>query len=144
MEGTDFLDLAAFLAAQNRNEAARRTAVSRAYYAAFHFARAYLKDLGVAVPANASGHEFIVLRLENCGHAEAYEAGALLSDVRSERNRADYDLTHRSFDKIEGVRAVIERASEVQRLLVSFASEPTKTQIRDGIARYHQLVRYTG
>jgi hypothetical protein len=144
MEGIEFLQFAAFLAAQNRDEVARRTAVSRAYYGAFHLAREFLEEVGVRVPANATGHGFILLRLENCGHADAREAGSLLSDIRSERNRADYDLSDRRFERIENVRAVIETASEIQRLLLTFRSEPTRTSIRDGITRYHQQVRYTG
>ncbi len=144
IEAIEFLEFAAFLAAQNRNEVARRSAVSRAYYAAFHLARAFLKEVGVDVPANATGHEFIVLRLENCGHPEAYEAGSLLIDLRRERNRADYVLVDRRFESVENVRAAIETASEFQRLLMNVSAEPARTQIRDGIIRYHQAVRYPG
>ena len=144
MQGIEFLEFAAFLAAQNRNESARRSAVSRAYYGAFHLAREFLTELGVDVPANATGHEFVVLRLENCGYSEAYEAGSLLADIRTERNRADYDLASQRIARIETVRVVIERAAEIHRLLLTFRNEPARTSIRDGIVRYHQSVRYPG
>jgi hypothetical protein len=75
MNGIEFLEFAGFLAAQDRNEAARRT---------------------------------------------------MLADIRSERNRADYDLANRRIERLENVRTVIERASEIHRLVMGFRSEPTE------------------
>ena len=46
-DGGDFIDLAAKMGlARGANPASRRTAVSRAYYGAFHIARALLIELG--------------------------------------------------------------------------------------------------
>jgi hypothetical protein len=49
MTGDDFLALAGKLLANSPNpsEAVCRTAISRAYYGAFHLGRAFLKELGV-------------------------------------------------------------------------------------------------
>ena len=49
MTGEDFLPLAIRLAA-GRSEPEWRTAVSRAYYAAFHVARDLMENLGFTVP----------------------------------------------------------------------------------------------
>jgi len=54
MSGRDFLPLAQRLAA-GPTEAEWRTAVSRAYYAAFHVARLLMTDLGFAVPRDERG-----------------------------------------------------------------------------------------
>jgi uncharacterized protein (UPF0332 family) len=47
MTGLDFIALAGKLAASpNADGATVRTAVSRAYYGAFHLTKAFLRDLG--------------------------------------------------------------------------------------------------
>ena len=43
----DYLALAERLAAETDNEAAQRTAISRAYYAAYHAAAAFVRDKGM-------------------------------------------------------------------------------------------------
>ena len=55
MTGADFLPLAHDLAAAS-SEPEWRTAVSRAYYTAFHVARQLLEDLGFRVPRADRGH----------------------------------------------------------------------------------------
>lgn len=55
MGGRDFLDLAVRLS-EGRSEAELRTAVSRAYYAAFHVAKELLEDAGIALPNTAEAH----------------------------------------------------------------------------------------
>ena len=49
MEGTDFLQLAIRLSA-GVTEAEWRSAVSRAYYGAFHVARQFVESCGVTLP----------------------------------------------------------------------------------------------
>src|SRR5262249_25817582 len=44
-----------------------RSAVSRAYYAAFHEARRMLSDLGFVVPRGDRAHAYLWRRLSNCG-----------------------------------------------------------------------------
>ena len=73
-------------------EAHWRSAVSRAYYAAFHEARRRLRHCGFAVPRAEQAHAYLWLRLSNCGHADLAHAGAELNDLRSQRNWADYDF----------------------------------------------------
>jgi uncharacterized protein (UPF0332 family) len=50
MTGADFIELAGKLLASARipTEAACRTAISRSYYGAFHLARAFFADMGIA------------------------------------------------------------------------------------------------
>src|SRR5262249_45562525 len=93
MNERDFLTLAATLAG-GPTEAEWRTAVGRAYYAAFHVARRLLEDLGFTVPRADRAHGYLGLRLQNCGDLPAQQAGADLDGLRRLRNRADYDLHH--------------------------------------------------
>ncbi len=91
MTGRDFLPLARHLLGIG-DEPARRSAVSRAYYAAFHVARDLLADLGFTTPRADRAHEYLYRRLNNSGSAVVRVAANQLHDLRSLRNRADYDL----------------------------------------------------
>jgi uncharacterized protein (UPF0332 family) len=91
MDGRDFLRVARTLAL-SRDEADIRSAVSRAYYAAFHAARVLLKALGFVVPRADRAHEYLYRRLNNCGHGPAADAGRALHALRQLRNKADYDV----------------------------------------------------
>jgi uncharacterized protein (UPF0332 family) len=91
MDGKDFLEVAEALSTGYR-EAEWRSAVSRAYYAAFHVARRLLRQCGFLVPQGDQAHAFLWRRLSNCGHPDVVNAGQLLNSLRGRRNWADYDL----------------------------------------------------
>lgn len=99
MDFRHFLTLAQFLVRQN-DEASWRSAISRGYYAAFHVARDFLRDLGFVVPRAETAHAFLWLRLSNAENAGVVGAGRTLNDLRSARNHADYQgkpaVTHAS------------------------------------------------
>src|SRR5206468_7212368 len=96
MNWRDLLLLAARLAA-GTTEADWRTAISRAYYAAFHVARRLLADLNFTVPRADRAHQYLAFRLSNCGESAVEQAGRDLETLRRLRNRADYDDTTRSY-----------------------------------------------
>jgi len=94
MTGREFLTVANRLAGAG-TEAEWRSAISRAYYAAFHAARELMEDLRFAVPRADRAHAYLSRRLANCGHPQTQQAGMDLNALRGDRNQADYDL-HRS------------------------------------------------
>lgn len=91
IRGEEFLRLAEQYV-QGQTEADWRSAVSRAYYAAFHMAREFMSDLGFTTPRADPAHAFLWRRLGNCGQVPLALAGSRLNQLRGERNRADYDL----------------------------------------------------
>lgn len=91
MNARDFLALALHLA-QESAESEWRSAVSRAYYAAFHVARELLQQCGFLVPRSERAHAYLWLRLANSGHLATATAGSKLNTLNGDRNRADYDL----------------------------------------------------
>ena len=95
MNWRDFLSLAARLAAA-ATEADWRTAVSRAYYAAFHVARQLLADLNFTVPRADRAHQYLVFRLSNSGEPAVEQAGRDLETLRRLRNRAATTTSLRS------------------------------------------------
>ena len=92
MNWRDFLLLATRLAA-GTTEADWRTAVSRAYYAAFHIARRSFADSEFTVHRADRAHQYLVFRLSNSGESIVEQTGRDLDTLRRLRNRADYDET---------------------------------------------------
>lgn len=137
MNFREFLEVADGLV-QGDTEGDWRSAVSRAYYAAFHVGRTFLQALGFQVPQAEQAHGFIWLRLSNCNQADLQSTGSGLNDLRKNRNQADYDerrfvSAHRAADAVAAARDIIET------LDAAFA-EPFRTQITEAIKTYERDV----
>jgi len=93
---THFLDVARDLADNSDldTEARLRSAVSRAYYAAFNHARTYLTSRGVTFFREFGDHERVLEQLRSHGHTDLADE---LYRMRRWRNRADYDTGHSDF-----------------------------------------------
>jgi len=89
MHWRELLDLADRIASQMDDEAARRAAASRAYYAVFHGACERLKISGYI------GHKNLVEKLFNAGN---HRAARLMQQAMHTRVHADYFLD-RSFSE---------------------------------------------
>ena len=120
-------------------EAHWRSAVSRAYYAAFHEARHLLRQCGFVVPKGEQAHAYLWLRLSNCGHPDLAHAGAELNDLRSHRNWADYDFDQ-PLDQLTAADYV-QAARDVVQLLEQAATMPALlSQITAAIRVYERDV----
>ena len=137
MDFRDFLKLANTLV-NGTTEGEWRTAVSRAYYAAFHVARELLIDLSFVVPRADRAHGYLWLRLANAGQVDVQDAGNRLNALRRERNRADYDphITVRQ----AMARTQIQRSEEIIQALDAAAIEPLRTRITDAMKIYERDV----
>ena len=117
---------------------AGRSAVSRAYYAAFHQARQLLRDVGFRVPRGDQAHAYLWLRLSNSGDPQVQLAGSDLSTLRRERNRADYEveqtLTH------SHALLQVQSARRILQILDAATAEPTRTQITNAMRAYERDV----
>lgn len=91
MDPKDFLDLAKRLLKNETVECAHRTAVSRAYYAAYLVVEKILSKT-FTIPDNVDGHKEVVKLLGRSKNAEVRYLEGSLWDLRKKRNRADYHL----------------------------------------------------
>jgi uncharacterized protein (UPF0332 family) len=135
MTGDDFIALASRLLLSNIGdpEARYRSAVSRAYYGAYHLAIEFLSGIGFRVPGNSECHEQAYRALFNSGNADAAEAARLLNDLRAARNEADYKLNKKRLALEANARADIETAGSFQAALRKCREEPGISQIRASI-----------
>lgn len=135
--GDDYIQFAGRLAARrNADEATYRSAVSRAYYGAFHLADALLSSLGFNVPKGASAHGWIPQALISSGCQEAADAGHLLQDLHAERITADYRWEKRATGSQHDAKASVETAHELQALLDVCGREPMQSQFKHGVKSY--------
>ncbi len=115
-----YLDLAQELIRQAEHspyaEADLRSAISRAYYAAFHQARLYLKEtLGIAVERDAYSHAQVRRAFQDRRY---YKIAANLSRMRVDRNKADYDdtltnLLHMARENLRRAQNVMAELDEI-------------------------------
>ncbi len=140
MNASDYIDFAAKIAATYSDAASCRSAISRAYYGAFHVARSLLERLGSRPPRNANAHVFMQHRLMNCGHARAVEAGQLLRDLYADRLNADYSLERRQVESVGYARADVVTARRIQNLIEGCDQDESRQQIGTGIAEYERRI----
>ena len=137
MNSRDFLPLAERLA-DDDSEAAWRTAVSRAYYAAFHVACDVMAALGFDVPKADRAHGYLWLRLQNCSNADVIQAGRVLKDLRTHRNRADCEKQH-ALTQQDAAKYLID-AKAIVATLDQTLEEEISLQITEAIKNYERDV----
>ena len=123
---------------QGPTEAHWRSAVSRAYYAAFHVARLLLEDLGFEVERGDRAHAYLTHRLCQCGHPEICAAGTTLINLRRSRNEADYGLKV-PFSQRRAIQEVHIAHETIAALQEGFA-EPNRSTITEAMRRYERDV----
>jgi uncharacterized protein (UPF0332 family) len=133
----DLIRLAETLALGPR-EPEWRSAVSRAYYGAFHAGRRLLRDLNFRVPRASVAHAYVWMRLSNCGNATIEQAGGHLNHLQGLRNEADYDI-HLRFDQSDA-QLWVQRAGAILQAIATGLVEPTRTQITAAIRDYERNV----
>ncbi len=128
-------------------EAGARSAVSRAYYGAFHCALECLVRLQTSANANGASHAVVPQFFQSATHNSAIEAGHLLSDLHSDRVKADYQLSNskcdaRGFAKscIESANAIVDRINLFEqackndgKLLTTFRESVAKVKAIRGL-----------
>jgi uncharacterized protein (UPF0332 family) len=90
----DIQKVAAFLSLSTNSgnkEAFLRSAVSRAYYAAFHAALSYA-PAEIQAMRGGKKHEVLIQWMRKHSHEKIREMGLDLNDMRLARTRADYQI----------------------------------------------------
>jgi len=136
MNGRDFLDTARSWAGRGR-EADERSAVSRAYYACFHVARDFLAALRFRTPRADRAHNYLYVRLNNCGLRHVEGAAIRLDILRGLRNQADYDL-HRPLSSSAAPDSIADAEFVIRTL--DALSPQERTHISAAMRQYEQKI----
>ena len=97
--------------------AARRSAISRAYYAAFLVALEFLDGIKVQVSQNPQSHVTVQHALNNSGDAALAALGTKLGTLHSERRAADYDPGKPACEKVGHAELLVTLARQVVEAL---------------------------
>lgn len=73
-------------------EAHERSAISRAYYAAYHSCRNALEVLGIPEIDHLPSHQRVIKALKTCDDKDLSSLGRKLADLKVMREAADYDI----------------------------------------------------
>jgi uncharacterized protein (UPF0332 family) len=138
MNAEEFIVFAGKTAVMGR--AGARTAVSRAYYGAFHFAIAMLDGVATSPPCNGKAHTLVPLFLRCANHPDGNKAGYLLSDLHHERIKADYSVSDQRYESAEYAKSGVETATEIQKYVLAFeaackASAEVRNALKVGILK---------
>jgi len=137
MDPRAFLHLAKRLIGDENNPEGLRSTVSRAYYAAFHVATEFLKEIGCGVPSGPQGHELTYHYLNNCGDAQLVAVAGDLHDLRGDRNDADYKLSNTRIENEGLVQNLIEVADEIITVLDGCSGQ-RKLAVTSAVRAYKQ------
>ncbi len=136
MTGRDFV-ICSEQFARGSSEAELRSAVSRAYYGAFHEALALLRACGVWLPRTEQVHVKVGYCLRDCGDPYAMKAGREL--LKSKRKVADYDLDDDQFIATRAVRSETARARRILETIDQCRAEPSP-DFREKIRAHARLL----
>ncbi len=139
MDAKAYFDLARKLA-QMRTEAAIRSAISRGYYAAFHFAQKLVEDFGYSLPKDAAAHDKLYQLLNNAGIQPAADTAALLFDLRRRRNLADYDFRQKDMQTYSDCQKDLLKVTSVITFCENCSNEPMRSELKKGLSDYVQKV----
>jgi len=137
MSGDEFISLASNLSVNPRlgtSEARFRSAVSRAYYGAYHLALDMFAELNVRIPRNHSGHYEIYRLLSSIDQPTSRLLAGLLSDLRRARNSADYDFDNSMFKTQSIATWSVESANELRQALGACRQEPLRGMLLSAVA----------
>jgi uncharacterized protein (UPF0332 family) len=137
MDPREFHKLAARLAAGS-SAAEYRTAIGRAYYAAFNVGAEWLRALGFALGKGPAAHGEVQRCLVNSGDAQVSDAGAKISRLHSQRIRADYHLGAADVEIRANANFFVNFAGEIIRTLDAAFSGPHRAQLQSAIAKWRR------
>jgi hypothetical protein len=119
-----------------------RSAISRTYYACFNVGAEWLRASGFPIGRGAGAHGEVRHCLNNCGDPEVAAASSKLSDLHTERNRADYQLDRLDVERPKDARATVQKAATVIRALDVAFNGPGKARLQVSIQTWRRANGY--
>lgn len=119
----EFLAVARELA-QGATEGHWRSSVSRAYYAAYHRARALVEGTGGKIPTGERCHEQLAMQLQSTHDRGLRNLGTRLHTLRRDRNIADYDTS--AYSRNQATRGLAKANTLLQLIESCERADPAR------------------
>lgn len=126
MDPRRFLDLARLLKGGPATPESYRSAISRAYYAAFHVGVVSLDAIGIGLNEGPQAHGELPQCLGACQDADLDEARDHLRRLSGRRRRADYRLDDAAAETRKEADLACQEAAEAIRILDQLKRDPGK------------------
>ncbi|MBU0995366.1 MAG: hypothetical protein KJ737_22955 [Proteobacteria bacterium] len=144
MDPRDFYTLAEELVNKKPlTQADLRSAVGRAYYAAFNVAAEHLRKMGFTPSKGPNGHGDVQRKFSNCGNDDVALAAKNLSDLHGQRINADYKLNYIDIEKEPKVRLLLYSAQKIIKALDD-SCKKYQEEIKDSIIGYENSINKHG
>lgn len=129
MDPRHFQYLAERLSEHGAYPAEFRSAISRAYYAVFHFGFNNLKKMGFPIVQNREAHEEVYQHLNNSRDGELVRAASMMNDLRTKRNHADYELDRADVEAQKNAKMIVQQAAKVIETIERRCNSENRSQI---------------
>lgn len=103
-----------------------RTAIGRAYYAALNRAAEVLARWGASCGQGPQKHGLAARYPHASNDPDLMTASTALQDLKTLRNRADYDMNDASVESMHQARVALEFAKDVMDYLADVDSDPVR------------------
>jgi hypothetical protein len=137
MDPRDFHKLAERLAAGS-TPAEYRTAIGRAYYAAFNVGAESLRGMGFRVGKGAAAHGEVQHSLQNGGVPSIAAVASELKMLHTMRNRADYQLDAIDVEKQPNAIRIVVTTRDLINSLDAALRGPQRAQIQSAIGKWRR------
>jgi uncharacterized protein (UPF0332 family) len=136
MNPREFLQLA-FKLKGGPSPAEYRSAISRAYYAAYNVGVEKLNEMNCPIDETRDGHTQVQFFLNCAGSRELSKASSQLNELRTKRNKADYQLKLLNAETSQNSEAAVIQADRIIKVIDTLLSSgPSREQITDKIKAY--------
>lgn len=141
---TDFLTFADAVLKTLPCPAGFRSVVSRAYYAAHHHIKVFVEGVGVTLPKTADAHTDLCRHLAEINDVELEMVGTGLSQLRSDRNEADYDLLKTQYEKSNNASDRVAEARDLMKIVDDCLADKSRYEKVKAAIRKRNRFLYSG
>ncbi len=119
-----------------------RSAVSRAYYSAFHVGIQTLTTLGFSISKGGAAHGEVTNCFLNASDVNVGRAASMLRDLHAARLLADYQLSRLDIEKPANAPQAVEDARQIIETFERILTGPTRAPIQAAIAAWRKSNGY--
>ena len=141
MDPRSFLQLALILKGGPAAPESYRSAISRAYYAAFNVGLEILEGIGIHLSEGPAGHGELRHCLGSCGDPDLDDACSLLGTLHGRRRRADYMMDDIDSETRNEADIAYLESRQIIEALDLLRRDPSKDAARAEMRRYARDVR---
>jgi hypothetical protein len=136
-----FLQIALILKGGPGSPESYRSAISRAYYAAFNVGVETLRAIGIHLSEGPAGHGELRHCLGACGDPDLDDASGLLGTLHGRRRRADYRMDDVDSESRNEADLAYLESRQIIEALDLLRGDPSKDAARTEMRRYARDVR---